>query len=177
MEKQPVPLPLRSLHRALADPLRVRVLELVYRRAQSAKELAAAVRLPADRLYHHLGQLVDAGLLTIAEYRALPGGKVERIYGPAHAEPPGDDATPEETARFVDAMLEATRVEVDAACEARAGGARRAIAVSRAAVRLSADGLVALQAALAQVLAQANERGDEGPYVRVAWALVDLQDR
>ena len=177
MDKRPAPLPLRSLHRALADPLRVRLLELVSGRAQSAKELAAAVRLPADRLYHHLGQLVDAGLLTIAEYRALPGGKVERIYGPARTEPPGDDATPEETARFVGAMLEATRVEVDAACEARAGGARRKIAVTRATVRLSTDGLAALQAALAQALAEASGRRDEGPYVRVAWALVDLQDR
>lgn len=45
-----------------------------------------------DRLYHHLAQLEDGKLIEVADYRRLPGGKVERVYGTAPIEPPGDDA-------------------------------------------------------------------------------------
>ena len=55
--------------------------------------------MPPDRLYHHLARLEEVGLITIAEYRPLPGGKVERVYAAAEVEPPGDEASPEDTAR------------------------------------------------------------------------------
>jgi hypothetical protein len=34
----------------------------------------------------------QAQLVRIAEYRPLPGGKVERVYAAAPVEPPGDEA-------------------------------------------------------------------------------------
>lgn len=168
---------LRALHKALADPLRIEMLELAWARPRSAREMAPILHRPADRLYHHLGRLVAAGLLAVVEYRPLPGGKVERVYGPARSEPPGDDASPQELARFLGAVLEATRVDVDAACRARAGGATREMALTRASLRLSREGLAAFRADLEGVLARARARDDQGPYVRVVWALVDLQDR
>ena len=77
----------RSVHRALADPLRIRLLECLWGQPQSAKELAEWAGLPPDRLYYHLAQLEQAGLIEIAEYRRLQGGKVERVTpdGPALA--------------------------------------------------------------------------------------------
>ena len=41
-------------------------------RPRSARELADCAGLPADRLYYHLGQLEQAGLIEVAEYRRLP---------------------------------------------------------------------------------------------------------
>src|SRR5260370_376254 len=128
---------LRSVHRALADPLRIRVLECLWGRAQSAKELAAWAGLPPDRLYYHLAQLEQAGLIEIAEYRRLPGGKVERVYRPTPFEPPGDEATPLEYAEFLGAMLEATRADITAASMAKQARERPEIPLLRATVRLS----------------------------------------
>src|SRR6516164_84566 len=106
---------LRSMHRALADPRRIQLLECLWARPQTAKELAASAGLPPDRLYYHLAQLEQARLIEVAEYRRLPGGKVERVYQPASVEPPGDEATPLEFAEFLGVMLEATRADISAA--------------------------------------------------------------
>src|SRR5262252_9305873 len=97
---------LRSVHRALADPMRIRLLECLWGQPQSAKELAAWADIAPDRLYYHLAQLEQAGLIEIAEYRRLPRGKVERVYRPTPIEPPDDEATPVEYAEFLGAMLE-----------------------------------------------------------------------
>src|SRR5260370_15506988 len=110
---------LRSVHRALADPLRIRLLECLWGRPQSAKEHAESAGMAPDWLYYHLAQLEAARLIEIAEYRRLAGGKVERVYRPASVEPPGDEATPLEFADFLSAMLEATRADITAACVAK----------------------------------------------------------
>ena len=89
------------MHKALAGPLRIRLVEWLMERPRSARELADCAGLPADRLYYHLGQLEQAGLIEVAEYRRLARGKAERVYAPAEAEPPGDDASPQETAAFL----------------------------------------------------------------------------
>ena len=80
----------RSVHRALADPLRIRLLEAMWFGPRSAKELAEAVGLPPDRLYYHLRQLEQAAVIEVSGYRPLPGGKVERLYQRAEAEPPAE---------------------------------------------------------------------------------------
>src|SRR5262249_62127159 len=84
-----------GVHKALADPLRIRLVEWLMDRPRSARELADCAGLPADRLYYHLGQLERAGLIEVAEYRRLARGKAERVYAPAEVEPPGDDASPQ----------------------------------------------------------------------------------
>ena len=136
---------LRSVHRALTDPMRIQLLECLWGRPQSAKELAAWAGLPPDRLYYHLAQLEQAGLIEIAEYRRLPGGKVERVYRPTPIEPPDDEATPLEYAEFLGAMLEATRADITAASIAKEAGERREITLLRTTVRLSEAALVDLQ--------------------------------
>src|SRR2546422_7904212 len=136
---------LRSVHRALADPMRIRLLECLWGRPQSAKELAEWVGMAPDRLYYHLAQLEQAGLIEIAEYRRLPGGKVERVYRPTPIEPPGDEATPLEYAVFLGAMLEATRADITAARMAKEAGERRESTVQRTTVGLSEAERVSLR--------------------------------
>jgi len=171
----------RGVHKALADPLRVRLLEALWLAPQSTRELAARVEMPADRLYYHLHQLEQAGLVRIAEHRSLPRGKVERVYAPAVAEPPPDEAAgPRELARFLGAMLDATRADVDAACRSRENGARREVVLHRGALRLTDEALAELQQHVAELAGRcaADPSGDAaGVWTRVVVALVDLQDR
>ncbi len=169
---------LHSPHRALADPLRLRLLERLWGQPQTAKELAEWVGLPPDRLYYHLTQLEQAGLIEIAEYRRLPGGKVERIYRPLEMEPPGDVTTLEELARFLIAALEATRADLAAAGTAREAGERREISLTRTAVRLTEAEVVSLRDHLLDLIRQAHEKPDEeGTWTRVVLTLIDLEDR
>src|SRR5438067_12502532 len=122
---------LRSVHRALADPLRIRLLECLWGQPQSAKELAEWVGMAPDRLYYHLAQLEEARLIEIAEYRRLPGGKVERVYRPTPVEPPGDEATPLEFAELLGAMLVDTRSDVTALRLAKEAGERGQLTLHR----------------------------------------------
>jgi DNA-binding transcriptional ArsR family regulator len=169
---------LRSLHRALADPMRIRLLECLWGRPQSAKELAAWAGLPHDRVYYHLAQLERAGLIEVAEHRRLPGGKAERIYRPTPVEPPGDEATPLEMAAMLGATLEATRADITAASIARDAGERREIALTRATVRLTEADLIALRERLLELVRRAQDNPDDaGIWTRVVVTLVDLQDR
>ena len=158
--------------------MRIRLLECLWGRPQSAKELAAWAGLPPDRLYYHLAQLEQARLIEIGEYRRLPGGKVERVYRPTPIEPPGDEATPLEFAEFLGAMLEATRADITAASLAKEAGERREITRLRTTVRLSEAQLVPLREHLLSLVRQAQDQpDDEGIWTRVVVTLVDLQDR
>ncbi|WP_433894132.1 ArsR/SmtB family transcription factor [Streptomyces sp. CA-111067] len=166
-----------GVHKALADPLRVQLLEALWETPRSASELADRTGLPADRLYYHLGQLERAGLIEIAEYRPLARGKVERVYAPAVTEPPGDAASPEEMAEFLGSMLDATRADIGAAYRARQAGGRREVDLLRGAVRLTDEGLAELRGQIEQLAARFGDRDAPGSWVRVVVALVDLQDR
>jgi DNA-binding transcriptional ArsR family regulator len=168
-----------GVHKALADPLRIRLVEWLMERPRSARELADCAGLPADRLYYHLGQLEQAGLIEVAEYRRLPRGKAERVYAPAETEPPGDDASPQETAAFLGSVLEATAMDITAAFQAKQAGRRREVDVTRAALRLTDEALAELRGHLAQVAARFAEPGPEaeGTWTRLVLVLADLQDR
>ena len=166
-----------GVHKALADPLRIRLLEALWEAPQSARELAERADLPADRLYYHLGQLERAGLIEIAEYRPLARGKVERVYAPAVTEPPGDAASPEEMAEFLGSMLDATRADLNAAYRSRQAGGRREVDVHRGALRLTDEALADLREHIEQLAARFGDRDAPGVWTRVVVALVDLQDR
>ncbi|WP_327241488.1 winged helix-turn-helix domain-containing protein [Streptomyces sp. NBC_01320] len=167
----------RGVHKALADPLRIRLLEALWETPQSARELADRADLPADRLYYHLGQLERAGLIEIAEYRPLARGKVERVYAPAVTEPPSDAASPEEMAEFLGSMLDATRADISAAYRSKQAGGRREVDVHRGALRLTDEALAELREHIARLASQFGDRDTPGVWTRVVIALVDLQDR
>ncbi|MEV0004161.1 helix-turn-helix domain-containing protein [Micromonospora sp. NPDC050980] len=66
--------------RALADPLRGTLLELLLERAATVNELAAAVDRPKSSVAYHVNQLVDAGLLRVVRTRRVRAVE-ERFYG------------------------------------------------------------------------------------------------
>jgi DNA-binding transcriptional ArsR family regulator len=66
--------------RALADPLRSAVLELVLERAATVTELARALDRPKSTVAYHVNQLVDAGLLRVVRTRRVRAIE-ERFYG------------------------------------------------------------------------------------------------
>jgi len=169
--------PWHGLHKALADPLRIRLLEWLFEAPRSARELADCAGLPADRLYYHLSQLQHAGLIEVTEYRPLARGKVERVYAPAQTEPPGDDADPEETAALLGSMLQATAMDITAACRARKAGGRREIDLHLGTLRLTDEALAELRGHIEQLTARFADRGADGTVTRVVLALVDLHDR
>jgi DNA-binding transcriptional ArsR family regulator len=166
-----------GVHKALADPLRIRLLQWLAETPRSARQLADCAGLPPDRLYYHLGQLQEAGLIEVAEYRPLARGKVERVYAPAETEPPSDDADPEETAAFLGSMLEATAMDIAAAFRAKQAGRRREVDLHRGALRLTDEALTELRATIEQFAGRFGDPGADGTWTGVVLALVDLQDR
>lgn len=166
------------MHRALADPLRIRLFELLSLQPRSARELAGLTGRPPNRLYHHLARLEEGGLIEVTEYRRVPGGKVERVYAPAAAEPPGDAASPAERAQFLSAVLEATRADITAASQAQEDGGQRTITLVRSVVRVSERRLAELRTHIEEFIRGAGDHPDpDGVWTTVVWAAVDREDR
>jgi len=62
--------------KALSDPLRLKILETMVARVDSAwtaKELAAALGVPQTRLYHHIELLLERDLIRLASQRVVSG--------------------------------------------------------------------------------------------------------
>jgi DNA-binding transcriptional ArsR family regulator len=66
--------------RALADPFRTTLLDLLLERAASVTELARAVGRPKSTVAYHVSILVDAGLLRVVRTRRVRAIE-ERYYG------------------------------------------------------------------------------------------------
>lgn len=66
--------------KALGNPLRSLILDLVLERAMTVTELAERVRKPRGTVAHHVDVLVDAGLLQITRTRRVRAID-ERFYG------------------------------------------------------------------------------------------------
>jgi DNA-binding transcriptional ArsR family regulator len=66
--------------RALGHPLRDTILDLLLERAATVAELATAVGRPKSTVAHHVGVLVDAGLLKVVRTRRVRAID-ERFYG------------------------------------------------------------------------------------------------
>ncbi len=131
-----------------------------------------------DRLYHHLAQLEDGKLVEVADYRRLPGGKVERIYALTNVEPPGDDPAPAEVALFLNAVLETTRADVNAAAMAQESGEDRRIMLGRTVLKLSEHHLEQLTASIEALVREAQDNpDDDGVWSTCLWTAIDRQDR
>jgi len=66
--------------RALAHPLRLRMMELFAESPKTTKQVAELLGQPPTRLYHHVAALERAGLLVLRETRQNRGA-VEKWYG------------------------------------------------------------------------------------------------
>lgn len=82
--------------KAMADPLRGTILELVLERAATVAELAAAVGRPKSTVAHHVGVLLDADMLKVVRTRRVRAiderfyGRTARLFyvGPVGQRPP-----------------------------------------------------------------------------------------
>ena len=66
--------------KAIGHPLRTTILSLLHERAATVTELAAAVGRPKSTVAHHVGVLIDAGLLQVVRTRRVRAIE-ERFYG------------------------------------------------------------------------------------------------
>jgi DNA-binding transcriptional ArsR family regulator len=66
--------------RAIAHPLRSLILDLLLERAATVAELAAAAGRPKSTMAHHVGVLVDTGMLRVIRTRRVRAID-ERYYG------------------------------------------------------------------------------------------------
>jgi DNA-binding transcriptional ArsR family regulator len=85
--------------RAMADPLRGTILDLLLERAATVAELAAAVQRPRSTIAHHVNVLVDAGMLRVVRTRRVRAvderfyGRTARIFYVGVVDRPGEDPT------------------------------------------------------------------------------------
>src|SRR6478736_2011528 len=74
--------------RALAHPLRLRILEVFIERPRTTKQVAELLGEPPTRLYHHVAALERAGLVVLMETRQNRGA-IEKWYGSVAPQLPG----------------------------------------------------------------------------------------
>src|ERR671918_2432827 len=85
--------------RAMADPLRGTILDLLLERAATVAELAAAVQRPKSTVAHHVKVLVEAGMLRVVRTRRVRAideryyGRTARMFYVGVVSRPGDDET------------------------------------------------------------------------------------
>jgi DNA-binding transcriptional ArsR family regulator len=109
-----------SALRAMAHPLRLRMLSLLTAEAMSAAEVARALDLTHANASYHLRVLHDAGALVVVDEQKVRGGRARRYRYDATRDPlPGGATTPED--RLADAR--ATAVELERRLLASAPGA------------------------------------------------------
>jgi DNA-binding transcriptional ArsR family regulator len=66
--------------RIMADPIRLRILELLVMEPQTVKRLAATLELPQTKLYYHVNLLEEHGLIQVVGTRIV-SGIIEKRYG------------------------------------------------------------------------------------------------
>jgi DNA-binding transcriptional ArsR family regulator len=82
--------------RAMADPLRGTILDLLLERAATVSELASAVRRPKSTVAHHVKVLVDADMLRVVRTRRVRAideryyGRTARLFRVGVINQPGD---------------------------------------------------------------------------------------
>jgi DNA-binding transcriptional ArsR family regulator len=85
--------------RALADPLRATILDLLLERAATVAELAAAVQRPKSTVAHHVNVLVEAEMLRVVRTRRVRAideryyGRTARVFYVGVVSRPGEDPT------------------------------------------------------------------------------------
>jgi DNA-binding transcriptional ArsR family regulator len=134
--------------RALAHPLRLRILRLCLDRALTNSELAAALgQKPATMLYH-VRTLLRTGFLRELPSRPGPRGTVEKPYRSTGKSWQLDQSMTSEDGAMLRAIFEAVAAEVDEA------GPDSVLEGTRMAMRLRPDQLAELQAQIRTMIAQ-----------------------
>jgi DNA-binding transcriptional ArsR family regulator len=98
--------------RAMIEPVRDTILDLLLERAATVSELAAAVRRPKSSVAYHVNVLVDAGLLKVVRTRKVRAieeryyGRRARIFYVGSIRPGPESGTPQMANYIADAARE-----------------------------------------------------------------------
>ena len=65
--------------RAIADPLRLEIINLTQKQKLSARQLAKVLNEPSKNLYYHLNELEKHGIIEVAETKQK-GNLLEKYY-------------------------------------------------------------------------------------------------
>jgi DNA-binding transcriptional ArsR family regulator len=134
--------------RALAHPLRLRILRQCLDRAMTNSELAAALdQKPATMLYH-VRTLLRTGFLAEMPSRPGPRGTVEKPYRATGKSWQVDQSMTSEHGAMLRAIFEAVAAEVNEA------GEDSVVAGARLAMRLRPDQLAELEDQISGLIAQ-----------------------
>ena len=85
--------------RAIADPLRATILDLLLERSATVAELASAVQRPKSTVAHHVNVLVETGMLRVVRTRRVRAideryyGRTARVFYVGVVNRPGEDPT------------------------------------------------------------------------------------
>ena len=157
--------------RALAHPLRIRILAMLEERPASPVQLAPRLGSTLGRVGHHVRVLRDLGLIELVETRRRRGA-IEHIYQAAPVPGFSDDAWQQAGAAVRERVVAAVLAQIGdyVSGSAAAGGFDRADAnLSRVPLRLDESGWQELAEAGRRFLAEvddiqtrAGERGTDG---------------
>jgi DNA-binding transcriptional ArsR family regulator len=126
--------------RALAHPLRLRLLELFVRQPMTTKQAAEALGEPPTKLYHHVGALERAGLVRLRETRQNRG-TTEKYFEAAarrvEASPAAAAATAQDHAAMGMVVFDQARTELVQALVGGLADGRRPLIATRSVLRMS----------------------------------------
>lgn len=150
--------------RALSDPRRVRIWELLDNAPSTAARLANALSAVPNRLYYHLRILESAGLIEVVGTE-VTGRMAERVYGVNRRHVTSDlgRGSPQERILFFSSLLETTRAEIaevvaDQARAAEEGHQPAPLSLLRRAVSLSPQGFDELTGRMRELVEEIEGR-------------------
>ena len=62
-----------KLLKAISDPTRKKIIEVLYEKPLTASEIADKISYPKDKIYYHIKKLQSNGILLIAESEKVKG--------------------------------------------------------------------------------------------------------
>ena len=153
-----------ATRRALSDPLRVRIREVLATGEKTVKQLGSELGIEPNRLYYHLRILEAADLITVAGTTAT-GRMVEKVYATTSEsygnELSGDD--PIDKITFFHALLDATKADltdviVEQARQVEAGEPRQTARLLKGIVAASLPDIIEFAERFEQLLNEYGER-------------------
>lgn len=154
--------------KALAHPVRIRILRMCYERALTNQELAERLDLPPGTVLRHVRTLLATDLLVADEPRTGPRGVVERPYRATGLtwQISLEAGGPELSRRVELAALDAYRAELFAA------GPHATIGRGRTPLRLTPDTQRELARRMEALVDEFRARDDpEGDEVSLLWSV------
>lgn len=154
--------------KALADPLRLHMLEVLAKdpsRTWTVKELAAQMRQPVTRLYHHMKLLEAADLVIDAETRIV-SGIVEHRYRCAQRSIKLDEGmfggaeTRDASIATASGVVEQAREDLEAYLE-RADADAEKVTLGRALARLTEDERLEVMGRLDRIIDDISARRED----------------